>query len=86
MDYVISTINVLFSVYYFFMVLRAILPWIPHNREHVLLKPIYQLTDPVLGPIRMGLPPLKVGMDVSPFIVIILLWLVQQIIVHSLGG
>ncbi|MFA4906447.1 MAG: YggT family protein [Candidatus Margulisiibacteriota bacterium] len=86
MGYVISTINVLFSVYYFIMVLRAILPWIPHNREHALIKPIYRLTDPVLAPIRMGLPPPKVGMDVSPFIAIILLWLVQQIIVHSLGG
>ena len=86
MDFVIFVINFLFSVYYILLALRAILPWIPHNRMNALISPIYRLTDPFLNPIRAGLPPLKIGIDASPFVGIILLWLLQRIIIRLLGG
>lgn len=84
MDYVILFFNLLFAVCYFFLVLRAVLPWIPHNRMHPLIRPLYDLTDPVLNPIRVALPPQRIGFDVSPFLVIILLWFVQSFVINIL--
>ena len=86
MDFVIFAINFFFSLYYIMLALRAVLPWFPHNRADSLVSPIYRLTDPVLYPIRMGLPPQRIGMDVAPFFMIILLWLVQRIIMRLLTG
>jgi YggT family protein len=86
MGYLILTINVLFAVYYVLLVLRAVLPWLPHDRQQPLVRPVYLLTDPLLRPLRLGLPPEKIGFDVSPFAGIILLWLVQGFIIHFILG
>jgi uncharacterized protein YggT (Ycf19 family) len=53
---------------------------------HPLIKPVFDLTDPVLMPIRMGLPPEKFGYDVAPFIIIFMLALLQRIVLYVLGG
>jgi YggT family protein len=84
MDFVIFVINFLFSVFYILIAIRAVLPWIPHSRMNLFINPIYQLTEPFLRVIRMGLPPARIGMDVSPFIAIILLWVVHQVILRVL--
>lgn len=82
MDFIIFVVNFLFSVLYVLLALRAVLPWIPHNRMNPLIRPVYMVTEPMLSVVRAGLPPLRIGMDVSPFIVIILLWIVHQIILR----
>ena len=82
MDFIAFVIDSLFYIYYILLALRAVLPWIPHNRMNPFVRPVYFLTEPVLSVIRAGLPPLRMGMDVSPFIVIILLCLLHQIILR----
>ncbi len=82
MGYVVLFLNLLFSVCYAILILRAVLPWIPHDRKHPLIRPIYEMTDPVLGPIRAGLPPQKIGFDVAPFLLMILLWFIQGFVVR----
>ena len=84
MDFIIFVINFLFSIFYILLALRAVLPWIPHNRMNPFIRPIYLATEPVLSVVRAGLPPLRIGMDVSSFIVIILLWIVHQVILRIL--
>lgn len=84
MGYIISFFNLLFSACYLVLVARAVLPWIPHDRKHPLLRPVYEMTDPVLNPIRIALPPQKIGFDVSPFLVMILLWFIQGFVVRIL--
>jgi len=81
-----TIINLLFSIYYILILIRAFLPFIPHNKYHPLLKPVYNATEPMLGVVRRGLPPSKIGIDASPFIALILLWLLQQfifLIIHT---
>lgn len=85
MDFIIFVINFLFSAYYILLAMRAVLPWIPHSKESPLVRPVYLLTEPVLLPIRKGLPPARIGMDVSPFIVIIFIWIIQQVILKVIA-
>ncbi len=82
MGYVIGAINFAFALFYLLLILKAILPWLTRERIELLDR----LTDPVLGPIRLGLPPEKIGIDASPFIAIILFWLVQRLVIMLLGG
>jgi len=84
MDFIIFVVNFIFSAAYILLALRAVLPWIPHKRMSPLVRPVYSLTDPALSVIRAGLPPLRLGMDVSPFILIILIWIAHQIILRLL--
>jgi YggT family protein len=85
MDFLIFLVNFIFSIFYMLLALRAVLPWIPHNRANPLVRPVYLLTEPLLSVIRTGLPPLRMGMDVSPFILIILFWIAHQVILRVLA-
>jgi YggT family protein len=73
-----SFLNLAFDLAYLLIVIRAFLTYLPHNRYHPIIKPAYDMTEPLLSIIRKGLPPEKIGMDASPFIAIILLYLLQQ--------
>ena len=84
MDFVIFVLNFLFSVIYIVLAIRAVLPWLPHDRSHPVLRPLFLATEPLLSVIRVALPPAKIGMDVSAFIMIILFWVVQQVILKLL--
>lgn len=82
MDFLIFVVNFLFSVVYVLLIIRALLPWFVRVNKASL---VYNLTEPFLRIIRMGLPPLRIGMDVSPFVVMILLWVLQKIILGLLA-
>ena len=86
MDFVVFVINFLFSALYLLLIIRALLPWVPNSKMNPLFGPVYFITEPLLGVIRLGLPPLRIGMDVSPFVVIILLWLVQRALLKFVFG
>jgi YggT family protein len=78
-------INIVFDAAYILIVTRAFLTYLPHNRFHPIIKPVYDMTEPALSVIRKGLPPEKIGVDASPFIVIVLLYLLQQVIMYFLS-
>jgi len=86
MDFIIFAINFIFSLYYLILVVRAILPWFSQDRSNPFFHLLYLVTDPLINPIKAGLPPQKFGMDVSPFILIFLLWLIQKLLLFFLGG
>ncbi|MFA4967705.1 MAG: YggT family protein [Candidatus Margulisiibacteriota bacterium] len=86
MDLAIFAINFVFAFYYILVLVRILLPFVPHNRQHPLIKPIFDLTDPILTPIRQGLPPMKFGYDVAPFIVILMLAILQRLVLYVIGG
>lgn len=68
----------IFSFVYILLILRALAPLVIRSRTNSWVLPLYAATDWLLGPIRAGLPPEKIGMDVSPYVAIILLYLVQR--------
>ncbi len=72
-------VRFLFSVIYLLLILRALAPFIDRSRSNNWLRPVYSATDWLLNLFRAGLPPEKIGMDVSPYVAIILLYLVQRI-------
>lgn len=44
-----------------------------------------RLTDPLLAPVRRVLPPLG-GRDFSPLVVILLIWVIEELIVRVIFG
>lgn len=82
---ILTFINIIFDISYILIVIRAFLTYLPHNRYHPIIKPAYDMTEPLLSIIRKGLPPAKIGMDASPFIAIILLYLLQQVLLKLLS-
>jgi uncharacterized protein YggT (Ycf19 family) len=82
---ILTLINLAFDAAYILIVIRAFLTYLPHNRYHPIIKPAYDMTEPLLSVIRKGLPPEKIGLDASPFIAIVLLYLLQQVLLKVLS-
>ncbi len=71
-------VRIIFSIFYLLLILRALAPLVDRSRTNSWLRPVYLATDWLLNLFRAGLPPEKIGMDVSPYVAIILLYLIQR--------
>lgn len=78
----------LIQLYYIVLFARIILSWFMmgaagNDTLTSIYRVVYNLTEPVLAPIRKVIPGIRMGMgylDLSPIIVLILLRVLQQII------
>ena len=81
----IALIHVVIKIYIYLLIAQAVLSWLVAfgivNRHSRVVATIgdflWRITDPVLRPIRRILPDLG-GIDVSPVILILLLWFVDS--------
>jgi YggT family protein len=82
---VIRVILALLDLYWWIIIISAIMSWLmafnvinTYNRPVAMLVDVlYRLTEPVLRPIRNFLPNFG-GIDVSPIIVLLIIWFVQM--------
>ena len=58
------------KLYSYVLIVRVILSWVNLNPFNPLVRFFYVLTEPVLAPIRRGLPSMG-GLDLSPIVVFI---------------
>ncbi len=64
--------------------LRAILSWfMPAGDGNAIMRFLRDITEPILGPLRRVLPSMGM-LDLSPFVAMILLQIVGQIVVDTL--
>ena len=83
-------INLIFTLFYISLITRIILSFIipmSGGRPNPLLANIYtltfQITEPVLAPIRRVLPTFGM-IDFSPMVAIIIIGIVQTVLLNSL--
>jgi YggT family protein len=72
MNLFLTFLGLLATVYTFLILGRVLVSWTNPSSGGSLTAFLYQVTEPVLGPIRRVLPPMG-GFDWSPMIAIILL-------------
>jgi YggT family protein len=75
----IQLIDLLLSIYIWIIIARAIISWITPYPYHPLVRFLYKVTEPVLAPIRKIIPPIG-GIDISPVIVIFIIFIVQNLL------
>jgi len=80
----ISLFQTAISVFFFAIVLRAILSWVSPYPGHPIAEVMSQLTEPLLAPIRKKLPPVS-GFDLSPLLLLIALQVLSNFLRQWLG-
>ena len=84
-------ISLLLTLYIYILVAAAVMSWLvafnvvnPRNQFVSMVGEfLYRITEPVLRPIRNVMPNLG-GIDISPIIVIIIVWFIQLVILPNL--
>jgi len=88
-DYVAA----LFLVYIILILIRVLMSWIPRMPYNPALRTVLdfvsQTTDPYLNLFRRILPPIGgggFGLDLSPMVGIVVLYVLRQIVVSLISG
>lgn len=67
---VIKLVATLLMTYFFLIIAGVILSWVGAQLRHPVIPLVYQLTEPVLRPVRKVIPPIA-GIDLSPIFALI---------------
>jgi YggT family protein len=87
----LNTLMYALNIYIWILIASAVYSWLYAfnviNTRNQFVNSIgtflYKVTEPVLAPIRRFMPDLG-GIDISPIVVFILIYLIQQLIVYYL--
>lgn len=66
-----GTVNSLISIYFFGIIISAIISWVPPAQGHPAAQLVFQLVEPALAPFRKLLPDMG-GIDISPILAIMI--------------
>jgi YggT family protein len=88
---IIWLINELFSLYWWIIFASVVSSWLiqfgiinsSNPNVRMILKALYQMTEPLLGPIRRILPNLG-GLDISPIILLLALEFIRRLVIEQL--
>lgn len=79
-----NSIGILIEIINYLLLARVILSWIPIGTDNVIIRFIYQVTEPILAPIRKIVDRSAVGsnmmIDFSPLIAFLILSLIRTFI------
>ena len=70
---ILKIIKGIFAILDLFVWARVILSWVPHNQYNEITRTVYNVTDPLLRPLRDLIPVSSMGIDISPFILLLAL-------------
>jgi YggT family protein len=76
----VQLVQFLFEMYSFIMLARVLISWFQIDPYNPIVRLLYQLTEPLLAPIRRLLP--QTGMiDFSPIVGFIVIMVAEQIVI-----
>ena len=81
----VELITLGFYIFLFSIFILALLSWINPGHYNPITNLLHQITEPVLKPARRILPPMS-GMDLSPMLAMVWLWLIKLLLLDPLGG
>jgi YggT family protein len=83
-------VGALFLVYIILILIRVLMSWIPRMPYNPALRSvldfIVETTDPYLNLFRRIIPPIGGGLDLSPMIGIIVLYILRGLVVALIAG
>jgi YggT family protein len=76
------------SLYTLAIFIRIIFSWIGTSYANRLMRFFVRVTEPLLGPLRRSIPPLRISpmamFDISPLIAFLILWVCQAAVAKTL--
>ena len=79
-----NLVNLVIVAYIWIIIARAIISWVNPDPHNPIVRFLYRITEPVLRPVRYRLPTLAMGLDLSPMVVILVLYFLDWFLVSSL--
>jgi len=78
-----NILDIVFTIYTFIIVIAALISWVNPDPYNPIVRFLYGVTEPVLRPIRK-LMPFRLPVDISPLILLLIIFFLQKFLVASL--
>ena len=79
-----KVIDIVLTLYKWIIIIRALITWVNPDPYNQIVLFLNRITEPVLRPIRRKLPVNSMGMDFSPFIVVLIIIFLQYFLVQTI--
>jgi YggT family protein len=79
-----KVLELVLDVYMWVIVIRALLSWVNPDPYNPIVRMLHKLTEPVLKPLRSLIPSGSIGLDFSPFLVILGIIFIRSFLITSL--
>jgi len=79
-----QVINLGLTIYMWIVIIRALISWVSPNPYNPIVRFLYRATEPVLWRVRRILPIGGFGIDFSPLIVILVIYVLKVFLVRTL--
>jgi len=73
-------LELIINIFLFSILIQVILSWVSPGNYNPAIGVIHSLTEPLLGPARRVIPPIG-GIDLSPMVVMVGLYLLQMLLI-----
>lgn len=87
--YLLDLVSLAVLVYIYIIIARALISWVNPDPYNPIVRFLYRATEPVLQPVRERLPSTQMGIDFSPMVVILGLYVLREYLIpwiwHSLA-
>ena len=80
-----NLLSLVLTVYMWIIIARALISWVNPDPSNPIVRFLYRVTEPVLRPVRHRLPTLAMGLDLSPLVVILGIYLLEQFLVGRIA-
>ena len=77
-------LGVVLNIYMWVVIIRALLSWVNPDPYNPIVQFLTRITEPVLRPIRKLVPAYRLGIDLSPLIVILIIYFLEIAVVDTL--
>src|SRR2546422_10464675 len=78
-----GALHLVLWLYMWIVILRAIISWVSPDPRNPIVGFLYNATEPLLYRIRRRLPFLAGGIDLSPLVVLVVIYFLQAFLVES---
>ena len=78
-------VDLVFQVYIFIVVARALISWVGPDPYNPIVRFLYQATDPVLDRLRRLLPLQFGGVDLTPLALLLALYVVKDLLLNLIA-
>ena len=81
---VAQLLDIVLQAYMFIIIARALISWVSPDPFNPIVRFLYRVTEPVIRPIRRRMPMMSMGLDLSPMIVLLVIYFLRIFLVESL--
>jgi len=83
----IQVLDLLLGLIQWLVIIAALISWVSPDPRNPIVQFLFRTTEPILRPFRKILPPSRTGgIDLSPILVILLIFFLRQFLKGLFGG